>query len=86
MVVRNCAGGWRASRRKLLPGELGLVGFQDVGRVWLRGESSDKWHLAYGGGIYFTPFNSVLISVLGAVSEEERLLNVSIGTGLNIVF
>lgn len=71
---------------RLLPGELGLIGFQDVGRVWLRGESSDKWHLAYGGGLYFTPFNSVLISVLGAISEEERLLNVSIGTGLNITF
>ncbi len=79
---------WRIARfhTRLLPGELGLVGFQDAGRVWLRGETSDKWHLAYGGGIYFTPFNSVLISVLGAVSEEERLLNVSIGTGLNIVF
>ena len=79
---------WRVARfqMRLMRGEVGLIGFQDAGRVWLRGESSDKWHLAYGGGFYFTPFNAVLISVLGAVSEEERLLNVSIGTGLNIVF
>jgi hypothetical protein len=79
---------WRLARFKarILPGELGIVGFQDGGRVWLRGEDSDKWHLAYGGGIYFTPFNTVLISVLGAVSEEERLMNVSVGAGLNITF
>jgi outer membrane protein assembly factor BamA len=58
---------WRLAnlRGKYLPGELGLVGFQDAGRVWLRGEESDKWHLAYGGGFYFTPFNSVEISVVG---------------------
>jgi outer membrane protein assembly factor BamA len=79
---------WRVARfkTKLLPGELGLIGFQDVGRVWLRGERSNKWHTAYGGGVYFTPFNSVLISVMGAMSDEEQLLNVSVGTGLNIVF
>jgi hypothetical protein len=73
-------------RSRILPGEFGLIGFQDVGRVWLRGEESAKWHAAYGGGFYFTPFNSVLISVLGAKSEEEQLINISIGTGLNLVF
>ena len=79
---------WRIAnlRGKYLPGELGLVGFQDAGRVWLRGEDSDKWHLAYGGGVYFTPFNAVLISVLGGVSEEEQLVNISLGAGLNITF
>jgi hypothetical protein len=79
---------WRVAQVKshFLPGEFGLVGFQDVGRVWVKGESSDKWHLSYGGGFYYTPYNSVLLSVLGAMSEEERLVNISIGAGLNITF
>jgi hypothetical protein len=79
---------WRLAnlRGRVLPGEVGVVGFQDAGRVWLKGEQSDKWHLAYGGGLYFTPYNSVLISVLGAISEEERLINISLGAGLNITF
>jgi hypothetical protein len=57
-----------------------------VGRVWVKGEKSNKWHLDYGGGFYYTPYNAVLISVLGAMSEEERLINISIGAGLNITF
>ncbi len=35
-----------------LPGEWGLFGFGDVGRVWLAGESSDVWHTSWGGGIW----------------------------------
>ena len=31
-----------------LPGEWGLFGFGDVGRVWLDGETSDTWHTSYG--------------------------------------
>jgi len=73
-------------RTKLLTGNFGLVGFNDIGRVWMKGEHSDKWHDAYGGGFYFTPYNLVLLSVLVAQSEEETMFNVSIGTRLNINF
>jgi hypothetical protein len=38
----------------LLPGEWGLNGFADVGRVWLEGESSEKWHPGYGGGLWLS--------------------------------
>jgi hypothetical protein len=70
----------------LFPGTLGIVAFNDVGRVWLKGESSRKWHDAYGGGLYFIPFKLVIISVTMAFSEEERLLNFSVGTKLNLTF
>ncbi|RYZ51097.1 MAG: metallophosphoesterase, partial [Sphingobacteriales bacterium] len=73
-------------RSKVLPGDLGLVGFNDVGRVWMRGESSAKWHHAYGGGVYYTPFNLVMLSVMMGISEEESLFNISAGAKLNIVF
>jgi len=70
----------------LFPGTFGLVLFNDVGRVWLKNESSHKWHDAYGGGFYFIPFKMILISATIAFSEEERLFNFSAGTKLNLTF
>ncbi len=37
----------------VVPGELGVFGFGDVGRVWLDGEDSDTWHPSAGGGVWF---------------------------------
>jgi len=70
----------------LFPGVLGLVMFNDVGRVWIKNESSTKWHDAFGGGFYFIPFKLVIISATIAFSEEERLFNFSLGTKLNLTF
>ena len=74
------------SRWYVLPGSFGLVGFNDIGRVWLRGEKSGRWHNSYGGGFYYVPFNLVIVSATMGFSKEERLLNFSIGTKLNITF
>ena len=41
----------------LLPGEMGVFGLTDVGRVWLAGESSSLWHKAFGGGLWFNYLN-----------------------------
>ena len=38
----------------VLPGEWGVNGFADVGRVWLGGETSQKWHPGYGGGLWLS--------------------------------
>jgi hypothetical protein len=70
----------------LFPGALGVVLFNDVGRVWLKAEKSRKWHDAYGGGLFFTPFKLVIISATVAFSEEEKLLNFSAGTKINLTF
>jgi len=37
----------------LLPGEMGVFGLSDVGRVWVSGESSTLWHKTFGGGLWF---------------------------------
>jgi hypothetical protein len=57
--------------RVIVPGELGLFGLGDVGRVFVDGESSDKWHGAVGGGVWvaFLSRNSTM-SVAVAKSEE----------------
>ena len=37
----------------VLPGDFGVFGLADVGRVFLDGESSDVWHTGVGGGFWF---------------------------------
>ena len=38
------------SKSYILPGQVGLIVFNDVGRVWYTGEDSRKWHYVAGGG------------------------------------
>jgi hypothetical protein len=45
----------------VLPLRLGLFGFADTGRVWLEGETSDRWHDSYGAGLLFQPISTPLI-------------------------
>ena len=74
------------SKWYVLPGDFGLVGFNDVGRVWLNGDESKRWHYTYGGGIYYVPFNMVIVSATTGFSKEENLFNFSIGTKINLTF
>jgi hypothetical protein len=54
----------------ILPGQLGLSGFYDVGRVWVSDEHSDKIHQGIGGGLYFAPASLTVLQVLAAHSDE----------------
>jgi len=74
------------SRSFFLPGDVGIIGFNDLGRVWLRDERSELWHDSYGFGFYYTAYNYVLISASMAFSKEEQLFNFSVGTKFNITF
>ncbi|HEX7903568.1 MAG TPA: BamA/TamA family outer membrane protein [Chitinophagaceae bacterium] len=70
----------------LFPGPFGLTTFYDVGRVWLKNESSRLWHTAIGGGFYFIPFNMLMISASVGFSRQERLFNFSLGSKINLSF
>ncbi|MDB5193202.1 MAG: metallophosphoesterase [Segetibacter sp.] len=74
------------SRSYVLPGDIGVVGFTDVGRVWIENEESRKWHHGFGGGLYYVAYNTVLISATVGFSEEEKLFNFTLGTKLNLTF
>ncbi len=63
----------------LFPGSIGLIAFNDVGRVWVPGEASGKWHDGYGGGIYIVPSDLVLIQALLGHSKEGTLPYISFG-------
>jgi hypothetical protein len=55
-----------------LPGEWGLFGFGDVGRVWLDGETSDVWHSSWGGGIWIGLLSRSNAIALTVAQSEER--------------
>ena len=74
------------SNSYIFPGAVGLVGFNEVGRVWIENEVSHKWHDDFGGGLYYSPYNFALISAVIAHSPEDDLFNFSIGTKFNINF
>lgn len=54
----------------ILPGQFGLTGFFDTGRVWIKNDSSDIWHYGYGGGIYYAPAILTVIQAQVAHSKE----------------
>lgn len=54
----------------ILPGQLGLTGFYDIGRVWQKNESSKSWHQGAGGGLYFSPAQMVLFQLVAGYSNE----------------
>jgi len=74
------------SKSYIVPGAVGLIAFNDLGRVWVPNEVSHKWHDSFGGGLYYSPYNFAIVSATLAFSGEGNLYNVSIGTKFNITF
>lgn len=63
----------------LFPGSVGLIGFNDIGRVWLKNENSQKWHAGYGGGIFVIPAETIVVNGVLGYSEEGLLPYISLG-------
>jgi hypothetical protein len=71
-----------ASFTLLLPADFGVFGLFDVGRVYLEGESSDKWHTGYGGGIWLAFLSrAYTFSAAVATSEQRTAVYVHAGFG-----
>ena len=66
-------------RTYLFPGSLGIVGFHDIGRVWLDGESSEKWHKSYGAGFWISPLNQWVFVLNWCFTDEENLPTATVG-------
>jgi hypothetical protein len=50
----------------VLPGDFGVFGLADAGRVYLDGETSDTWHTGFGGGLWFAfldPANTITLAL-----------------------
>lgn len=49
-------------KNKIIPFEFGINGGYDIGRVWLKGEDSDDWHMVSTAGVWFSPFRLAVIN------------------------
>ena len=56
----------------LVPIDLGVFGLADVGRVFLDGEDSEKWHTGFGGGVSFSFLRpEYTVSVAAAKGSDD---------------
>ncbi|WP_118975149.1 BamA/TamA family outer membrane protein [Taibaiella koreensis] len=63
----------------IFKGQFGIAGFYDIGRVWVSGEQSDKWHNGVGAGLFLSPANLAVFRVNMAYSEEGWYPNFAMG-------
>ncbi|ARS37856.1 hypothetical protein CA264_13285 [Pontibacter actiniarum] len=64
----------------LFPGSFGLIGFNDVGRVWADyGDHDSGWHDGFGGGVYVSPAELILLHGVVGFSEDGALPYFSVG-------
>src|SRR5438093_694294 len=62
-------------------GDVGIFGLADVGRVWIPGESSDRWHAAAGGGLWLAwqHRRANTLSIAAARSPERTAIYIRAG-------
>jgi len=63
----------------ILKAQVGLLGFSDVGRVWMPNESSNTLHWGYGGGLFFIPYNKIAFTVTYGASTEDQFITLKAG-------
>ncbi len=68
-------------RSYITRGYFGLILFNDLGRVWQKGEVSQKWHHGYGGGLWVSPYEMAIVTAMYEFSQDEKngLLSVRLG-------
>ena len=62
-------------KRSIIPMSFGVLGGFDYGRVWLKGESSEKWHQSFGGGLWLNGLNALTarLTYFKSAGEEARI-------------
>jgi hypothetical protein len=65
---------WLFRGTLVAPGRWGIFGLADAGRVFLDEDTSDTWHAAYGGGVFFQmmTLNSVFHAAVAHGDEGTR--------------
>jgi hemolysin activation/secretion protein len=63
----------------IIPGQFGLLAFYDIGRVWIKDESSKIWHNGAGGGLYFAPVQMMVLSIVAGYSKEGWYPYITLG-------
>jgi hypothetical protein len=63
----------------IVPGQVGVLGYFDIGRVWEDGERSQKWHNGVGAGIYATAAKYAVVKFIMGYSSEGWYPSLSLG-------
>ncbi|MGN6419208.1 MAG: BamA/TamA family outer membrane protein [Pseudobacter sp.] len=66
-------------RTYLLPGSIGILAFNDVGRVWVDDDRSEMWHHGYGGGIWLGLVKRFVLTASLTSSRESTLPLLTLG-------
>lgn len=69
-------------RTSLFPMQLGVFGGYDIGRVWLKEESSGVWHDDIGGGFWLNILDSISTQLGLFASEEGAQFTFGLGVSL----
>ena len=64
----------------LFPSEFGVVALTDGGRVFQNGESSDKWHVSGGGGLWIAPVDRQY-TISGTLVRSAERTSLYFGAG-----
>jgi len=56
-------------------GQTGFLLYNDLGRVWVNGDNSKRWHDGYGFGIWLSPFDFTALTLTYNKSYEDRFIN-----------
>lgn len=56
-----------------IPTEIGVTAINDLGRVFLDGEKSKKWHSAHGGGVWLSVLDRLFTASMSLVKSKEDL-------------
>ncbi|MCG2610944.1 metallophosphoesterase [Flavobacterium sp. SM15] len=68
-------------RQSLVPMSYGLLTGYDYGRVWLDGETSNKWHQSVGGGVWLNGLNAVTARLTFFNSSDGNRIAFGLGFG-----
>ncbi|HVK48497.1 MAG TPA: BamA/TamA family outer membrane protein, partial [Pseudobacter sp.] len=66
-------------RTYLLPGSIGILAFNDLGRVWVDNDRSSMWHHGYGGGIWLGLVKRFVVTASLTSSKESTLPLLTLG-------
>jgi len=62
-------------RSYVFNGQTGFLVFNDIGRVWVKSEDSNRWHHGYGVGVWLTPFDLSVFTLTYNKSTEDSFID-----------
>jgi predicted MPP superfamily phosphohydrolase len=59
--------------------KVGVLGLIDNGKVWVKNQTSHRWHTGYGGGVWIDIYNKFILTSTYSFSSDDSLYNLRMG-------